>query len=108
LNSANNDKPIPATTGKYSCDGSTTGIPNDLFAEVVVTPNPFKDLLQVKNSTEQSLVYELLNAQGVVIETGRVVSGTSQLNTSHLPAGFYFLQLNATNGAKKTIRLVKE
>lgn len=104
----NNDKPIPATTGKYSCDGSTTGIPNDLFAEVVVTPNPFKDLLQVKNSTEQSLVYELLNAQGVVLETGRVVSGTSQLNTSHLPAGFYFLQLNATNGAKKTIRLVKE
>ena len=106
----NNDKPIPPTTGKYSCDGNNppSSIEEAFWKEVVVTPKPFKDLIQINNQTDQSLVYELLNTQGIVLKTGKVLSGTNQVNTSELPSGFYFLRLNANNNTRKTERLVKE
>lgn len=106
----NNDKPISATTGKYSCDGNNppSSIEEAFWEEVVVTPKLFKDLIQIDNQTDQSLVYELLNTQGIVLKTGKVLSGTNQLNTSELPSGFYFLRLHANNNTRKTERLVKE
>jgi len=78
-----------------------------LFADVVVSPNPFHSQLRIKNGALQG-EYILLNAQGVKIVLGMLEASETVVNTSELSAGIYLLQLNAAGGATKTYRVVKE
>ena len=104
------DKTIPSTTGKYSCDGKnpSSAISEAFWAEVRVTPNLFSEFIEITNRTGESLVYELLNTQGVVLKTGKVVEGTNSVATSELRNGIHFLRLRAADNVQKTVKLIKE
>ena len=77
-----------------------------LFADVMVSPNPFNDQLRIANGNLEG-EYILLNAQGVQVASGVLGVSETRVNTSELSAGIYLLQLNAASGATKTYPVVK-
>ena len=77
-----------------------------LFADVVVSPNPFHNQLRITNGNLEG-EYILLNTQGVKVASGVLEVSETLVNTSELSAGIYLLQLNAKGGATKTYRVVK-
>ena len=77
-----------------------------LFAEVVVAPNPFAELLRIVGNGVSG-TYDLLNANGQVVATGIFDASETVVATSDLPSGFYFLRLSA-EGVAKTVKVVKK
>jgi Secretion system C-terminal sorting domain len=71
----------------------------DYEQNILVFPNPTKDVLWIKNNFSKEKI-ELLNALGqrIVLEN----SGTNELNVSSLPSGFYYLKIGKT--IKKIIK----
>ncbi len=77
------------------------------FSNVMVSPNPFGDELRIKNE-ELRGEYTLLNANGVVLQSGALENGETNIKTTTLPSGIYLLQLTANGGASKTYRVIKQ
>ncbi|MGP1460272.1 MAG: BspA family leucine-rich repeat surface protein [Bacteroides sp.] len=78
-----------------------------LLADIVVAPNPFSTQLHVENPAGVMGRYELVNASGVVVRSG-VLAGTDLfIDTATLPAGIYFVRLEAQNGATKSVKVIK-
>ena len=84
------------------------GITENVWADLVVTPNPFDNHLRLSKYDVKDGHYELLNAQGVVVRTGALGNHETLLNTSELPSGMYLVRVTAKNGATKTYRVVKQ
>ena len=84
-----------------------TGVEDVVFANVVVSPNPFETQLRISNGDVRGR-YALLNAQGVVVRCGNMDGNEVVVETSDLTSGLYLLRLSAENGATKTIRVVKD
>jgi len=74
---------------------------------VLVAPNPFDNQLRIVNGDLRG-TYALLNAQGVVVRSGNMYGHEVLIETSDLTSGLYLMRLTATNGATKTITVVKE
>ena len=85
---------------------ATTGVEDLLFANVVVTPNPFSSQLRI-SSYELRGEYALLSAQGVVVRKGNMDGNEVVVETSNLTPGLYLLRLTTESGATKTITVVK-
>ena len=83
------------------------GITEDVWAELVVTPNPFDNQLRITND-ELRGTYTLLNVQGVVVRNGNMLGSEVVIETTDLTSGLYLLRLTAENGATKTYRVVKQ
>ncbi len=83
------------------------GVEDALLAHISVAPNPFLSQLQIVHGELQG-TYALLNTQGVVVLSGELGEAHTYLSTSALPAGLYLLRLTATNGATKTVKVVKD
>ena len=77
------------------------------LAGISVVPNPFGAHLRIRNEQGQVLTYELFNTAGVVLRAGTFSSTELILDTESLAAGVYFVRLEAQNGAKKSIMVVK-
>jgi hypothetical protein len=72
----------------------TMGI-NDLMASsVVVYPNPAKDRLNISSEIESNSAYYISDITGRTISSGAIVN--KGVNTSLLPSGIYFLNINNT------------
>ena len=84
------------------------GITENVWADLVVTPNPFDNQLRLSKYDVKDGHYELLNAQGVVVRTGALGNHETLLNTSELPSGMYLVRVTAKNGATKVVKVVKE
>ena len=115
-------KSLTAGTQDISADGKFTVIANvevkavfekitpvedAMFANVVVSPNPFENQLRI-TSNDLRGQYALLNAQGVVVRRGNMDGNKVVIETSDLTSGLYLLRLTAESGATKTITVVKE
>ncbi len=52
--------------------------------------------------------YRLLDARGMLAGAGRLNpgAGTQELNLSHLPSGFYYLELDKTKGGQERLKLL--
>ena len=61
-----------------------------------VFPNPVGDRLTITGA-QQGSGYMLMNAQGHTVKTGIILSGSTTISLSDLPAGSYFLKLNGFN-----------
>ena len=83
-----------------------TAVEDALFANIVIAPNPFANQLRISNG-ELRGTYVLLNAQGVVVRSGKMDSTGVMIETNDLASGLFLLQLTVENGATKTYRVVK-
>lgn len=70
---------------------TSAGIRNINQTGITVYPNPFQDQLTVDTEAGSEVVFIDLN--GRVIYTVKLQSKTEQINTSHLPAGFYVVSI---------------
>ncbi len=70
-------------------------------------PNPAKLETRLQTSFEEG-AYELHNAAGQKILSGRVAGGTATLEIEALPAGLYFLRLNGDGAETEVLRLMKQ
>ena len=104
------------TTGKFTVTSDVevkavfekkTPVADAVFANTVVAPNPFENLLRVTNA-ELRGTYKLLNAQGVVVRSGNIDGIETIIETADLTSGLYLLHLTAEDGATKTYSVVKQ
>jgi N-acetylneuraminic acid mutarotase len=64
-----------------------------LVKNILVYPNPFKDLLTIELPEKaQSIEIQLINTMGEIIYTANISSNTN-LSMQHLPNGIYFLKM---------------
>lgn len=80
---------------------------NDLFF-ISAQPNPFHNKLYVRCSGELSKVhYQLINAMGVTVRSGKVDELEFIIETTNLTSGFYLLRLTDDMGRTKSLKVLK-
>lgn len=89
------------------CASNTAEKSADAFP-VQVSPNPAIDRIVLKIENQQLINgnYRLKNLNGSEIYSGSFTSGVNEISRNNLPAGVYFLELTADNGAKVIKRVV--
>ncbi len=93
---------------EVSIEAATTEAVQDaLLASLSVAPNPFTSQLRLENPEGVAAHYELVNASGLVLRSGAFSATELFIDTEALPAGLYFVRIEAQNGAKKIVRVVK-
>ena len=85
----------------------STSVEDAMLTNVLVAPNPFTTQLRLVCNGATGR-YDLLNAQGVVVRSGNMDGNEVMIETTDLTSGLYLMRLTATNGATKTITVVKE
>lgn len=85
----------------------TSAVEDAMFAQVCVTPNPFDNQLRI-TTNELRGTYALLNAQGVVVLSGVLMQGETELNTNELSVGLYLVRITVASGEAKTYRVIKK
>ena len=78
-----------------------------VLASLSVMPNPFSSQLRIDNPEGIAARYELVNASGVVVRFGAFSATEVLVDTEALPAGVYFVRLEAQNGAKKVVKVIR-
>jgi len=68
--------------------------------EIKIYPNPATNYIAVHDNEGQKLDFEIINMYGQTVVKGSV-SSDEKINTSHLPAGQYII--NITEGPKKVV-----
>ncbi len=62
-----------------------------------VYPNPTSGLLNVFNPTQETVVAQILSAEGKVIQIETLTSGRNSIQTENLSTGYYILRANGTS-----------
>ncbi|MGP1461662.1 MAG: T9SS type A sorting domain-containing protein, partial [Bacteroides sp.] len=78
-----------------------------VLASLAVAPNPFTSQVRIENPEGVAVRYELVNASGLVVRSGSFVTTEVIVDTEALPAGLYFVRIEAKNGAKRVVKVVK-
>ena len=84
-----------------------TPVEDPIVAGLSVVPNPFAAHLRILNTGAFVGRYQLVNATGVVVRAGVLESTELEIDTTALPTGIYIMRFEASNGAKRTQRVVK-
>lgn len=71
--------------------------------QLTIFPNPTNHFLLIKNNYETSNQITLFNAHGKLILTRKISSKITEINTSHLPSGLYFLKSQNDYAVEKII-----
>lgn len=79
----------------------------DLLTDVVVSPNPFADLLRISNVVVADANFELLTLQGLVVRRGALEIGETVIETHSIEAGVYLLRIFTEDGTSRSYRVVK-
>ncbi len=74
--------------------------------ELYFYPNPAQESITV--STKEALDYIIYNLQGKQLQNGSLQESQRNISIENLSNGIYMLQLSNKNGARKTLKLVKE
>ncbi len=91
------------------CEGSDTieitstvcvGIAELSLNEVSVYPNPFEQVITIKNTTDQFAVYILTDLLGKQIQSGTVASGNQTIQLNGLSSGTYLLTIQVGGSAR--------
>lgn len=61
-------------------------------------PNPAYNLLTFRGSYDAAATYQILSLTGQALQKGRVVGDLTTLDIAELPAGFYYLVIEAAGG----------
>jgi len=98
--------PFIANGGLYFID---TTLSNSEFEKnnLVIYPNPVDNLLQIQNSNYSQIskiqVYDTFGRTIILLNTS-----VESIDTAHLSAGIYFIELIFENNAKKTLKFIKK
>lgn len=86
--------------------GLTTSISElDISNELSISPNPVRDLLQLYNHTNKSILnLKVMSINGAVILDN---IGSSSIDLSKLTSGVYIIKVNLENGYYANYRIVK-
>ena len=79
---------------------------NFAFQNLVVNPNPVKDILNISNLEKIENV-EITNVLGQMVFTEKTNDFQSQINLSELNNGIYFVKVSSNN-KHKTVKIIKE
>ena len=78
-----------------------------VLASLSVMPNPFSSQLRIDNPDGITARYELVNTSGLVVRFGSFSATEVLVDTEALPAGVYFVRLEAQNGTKKVVKVIR-
>lgn len=82
--------------------------PAEAALRITAGPNPFSTQLTVRNLVAGS-VLQLVDMNGVIMNTVKVNNSTMTINTASLKTGIYFLKINGNeNSRTETIKLLKQ
>ncbi len=109
--------PVSATGGADYLEGApvksayilvnAVGIEDNLFAGLVVYPNPVVSILTIDNCDDVQKV-SIMNVTGKVIQTMETnFESRITINMEAYGKGIYFLKLNADDGSSKVVRIIK-
>jgi hypothetical protein len=85
--------PFDAINGNVIFGQLVTSLETELTNEMVY-PNPFTDIIEVQMSTSENSNVILMNQFGQILINTTFTNSTT-LNTSNLPSGCYYIQLNS-------------
>ena len=86
----------PAEGTVYRFAPTFVNVEENSLATFDVFPNPTSRLLNVFNPTQESVVAQILSAEGKVIQVETLTSGRNAIQTDKLSSGFYLLRINGT------------
>ena len=86
----------PAEGTVYRFAPTFINVEENSLATFDVFPNPTSGLLNVFNPTKESVVAQILSADGKVIQVETLTSGRNTIQTDELSSGFYLLRINGT------------
>jgi hypothetical protein len=86
----------PAEGTVYRFAPTFVGIEENSLATFDVFPNPTSGLLNVFNPTQETVVAQILSAEGNLIQIETLISGRNAIQTDELSSGFYLLRINGT------------
>ena len=78
-----------------------------VLASLAIAPNPFTTQLRIENPEGLAATYKLVNASGVVVRSGVFDATEVIVDTEALPAGLYFVRIEAQNSAKRVVKVSK-
>ena len=84
-----------------------TAVEEVALATLTVAPTPFHAQLRINNPSGVTAAYELVTLTGTVVRSGAVDGQEVWVDTETLPAGIYFVRLEASNSAKRTLKVIK-
>ncbi|MFZ5939850.1 MAG: T9SS type A sorting domain-containing protein [Bacteroidota bacterium] len=83
-------------------DLSRRGFPEERTIEVY--PSPFFDVIRLSSALPLPARYRVCDLNGRLLHSGWLPAGEISIDLSHLPAGFYFLEL--TNKESAIVRKI--
>jgi PKD repeat protein len=87
------------------CSGGINSINENYSEFVTLTPNPASDFVTISSQDARYDVYTLLDAQGRIIQEGKLKGTSTLLDLSRMASGNYLLRI----GHQQTVlKLVKE
>ena len=75
--------------------------------EAIIFPNPTEDVLNIKTSTFENVIYTLYDAQGKLVMQNILSGEQTPIQVSQLAPGSYSLTLNNETQNLKTFKLIK-
>lgn len=87
----------PAEGTVYRFAPTFVNVEENSLATFDVFPNPTNGLLNVFNPTQESVVAQILSADGKVIQVETLTSGRNSIQTDKLSSGYYILRANGTS-----------
>ena len=87
----------PAEGTVYRFAPTFINVEENSLATFDVFPNPTSGLLNVFNPTQETVVAQILSAEGKVIQIETLTSGRNAIQTENLSTGYYILRANGTS-----------
>ncbi len=82
---------------------------NTIALNLSVFPNPTNDYLslQISDAAKEDLIYQLLDLNGKLLESKKIINKTEIIYTVHLAPTTYFLKIIQNNKDVKTFKIIK-
>jgi len=77
---------------------------------ITIYPNPVKDMLQIDFNNEEfkNSNYQLFNAQGQLINSGKISAQKTEINFSTYPTSIYILKIEDNSKVNKSFKIIKK
>lgn len=111
-NKINDPYPTPFNQGGFDLDAvgvihySTTSIEEQLESQFNIFPNPFNEVLTIRNNDNSIITYQLSDVYGKLLASETTQTSNFQLPTSDFSKGIYFLTITK-DGKRFTKKLIK-
>jgi hypothetical protein len=89
---------IPNNDVDEDCDGTdliSTNVDELSQSEILVFPNPFLNVLNVKSFQEKEFDYFIINSKGQMIKSGKIKDTDDQIDLSNEGVGVYYLVIQS-------------